>query len=99
MNKFNSTFKVQAITNDIDSKLGAALGQLGGMVEELTERCKNFRSEERQIANGETWLQAPSERARRGQLLYIDDGYPRRIALYLHYFIVFRHLVAQENKK
>jgi hypothetical protein len=36
----------QTITNDIDSKLGAAVGQLGGMVEDLTNALEEFRSEE-----------------------------------------------------
>lgn len=36
----------QTITNDIDSKLGTAVAQLGGMVEDLTNALEEFRSEE-----------------------------------------------------
>ncbi len=36
----------QTITNDIDSKLGSAVAQLGGMVEDLTSALEEFRSQE-----------------------------------------------------
>ena len=38
----------QTITNDIDSKLGSAVAQLGGMVEDLTNALEEFRSEEQE---------------------------------------------------